>query len=362
MIRVGAIGHGDIAQRRHFPDLIDLGDRALLVAVAGRDPSRVEQVADRFGVPSWHSDIGEMLARDDIDAVMVLTPPSSHRDLVTQAIEAGKHVLVEKPLVPTLEDATQLLTTLEAQHELSPITFLPLPDVDTPEHRLVARLIAEDIVGEVTSVECHRGHSGPTHADWFYRPDLAGGGALIDLGIYAVTAVTSLLGPARTVTAQLSRHFDTRTMDDGTVIRPDVEDSALVSLLLENNLAVSVNANWNGYAGHHATRSRTTVIGREGSLQFGLADGCVYVNRADGDYARLTVPSVPADFDGGPSRRIAASTTAPRDSVVDHFVGLIEAGETSARRLEIQVHVMEILLEAYRSEWGDDLRTLETRF
>ena len=75
------------------------------------------------------------------------------------------------------------LALLQAQQALSPITFLPLPDVDTPEHRLVAQLIAEDVVGEVTSVECHRGHRGPTHADWFYRQDLSGGGALIDLGV-----------------------------------------------------------------------------------------------------------------------------------------------------------------------------------
>ena len=66
----------------------------------------------------------------------------------------------------------------------------------------------------------------------FYRKDLAGGGVLFDLGIYQVSAVVSLFGPAQTVTALCNRRFETRTMDDGTVIQPDVEDSAIVTHLL----------------------------------------------------------------------------------------------------------------------------------
>ncbi len=362
MIRIAAIGHGDIAQRRHFLQLQELGERAQLVAISGRDESSVARTAGQFDVPTWYTDVDEMLRREDIDAVLVLTPPGSHSQFAKKAIEAGKHVLVEKPLVMTFDEAAELLAALKLQQEKAPTTFFPLPDVETPEHRLVDRLLAEGVVGEATSVECHRGHRGPTHADWFYRQSLAGGGVLFDLGIYQVSAVVALLGPARTVTALCNRRFDVRTLDDGTTVEPDVEDSALVNLWLDGNLGVNINANWNGYVTHHATRCRVTIIGREGILHFGVADGGIYIHRADEDYRHITAPSEEAHFDGYPCRRIDSHASVGQASIIGNFVAMIENGDTSVRRLEMQVHVMEIIFEAYRSSEENEARVLTTRF
>ncbi len=362
MIRVASVGYGDIARRRHFPELLDLRGRAELVAIAGRDESSLEACARELGIPDRYTAADEMLARDDVDAVLILTPPDSHGPFARKAIEAGKHVLLEKPLVTSLEEAADLLRALEIQQRRKPITFLPLPHVESPEHRAVARLIAAGAIGDATGVECHRGHRGPTHADWFYRKERAGGGVLFDLGIYQVSAAVSLFGPARTVTALCGRRYETRTMDDGSTIVPDVEDSALVSLQLENGMAASVNANWNGYVTHHATRRRVTVIGREGSLHFGVDDGGIYIHRSDGDYGIVGGPSEEARFDGYACRRLVPRGGAPPPTAVGDFVNLIEAGEASTRALEMQVHVMEIVFEAYRASDANGARPLTTRF
>lgn len=362
MIRVASVGHGDIARRRHFPELLELRGRAELVAIAGRDAAALEASARAFGVRDWYTDAGEMLARDDVDAVLILTPPDSHAPFARAAVEAGKHVLLEKPMVMSVEEATGLLDSVASRRSGAPVTFLPLPHVDTPEHEAVARLIEAGAIGEATGVECHRGHRGPTHADWFYRKERAGGGVLFDLGIHQVGAVVSLFGPARAVTALCDRRFATRTMDDGSTVEPDVEDSALVSLRLENGMAASINANWNGYVGHHATRRRVTVIGREGSLHFGVDDGGIYVHRSDGDYRRIEAPSAAARFDGYPCRRLAPGGGTAPPTVVGHFVTLVEAGDASTRALEMQAHVMEIVLEAYRVSDAAAARTLATRF
>ena len=215
---------------------------------------------------------------------------------------------------------------------------------------------------ETTSVECHRGHSGPTHADWFYRKALAGGGVLFDLGIYQVSAVVSLFGPARTVTALCNRHFDSRTMDDGSVVEPDVEDSALVNLWLENRVGVTINANWNGYVPHTATRRRVTAIGRAGSVHFGMDDGTIYIHRSDGDYSQVAEPSDETLFDGYSCRRIPPQTDIASSGIVGDFISMIEAGETSIHPLERQVHVMEIIFAAYKSGSENAVRTLTTRF
>ena len=362
MIRIASVGYGDIARRRHFPELRNFVGSAQLVALAGRDEPSLSECACELGIPDWYTDSDMMLARADIDAVLILTPPESHAEYAKKAIRAGKHVMLEKPMVMSVTEASELLQCLEAQQQKQSLTFLPLPHVDIPEHRSVKRLIADGVIGEPTSVECHRGHRGPTHADWLYQKELAGGGVLFDLGIYQVTTVVSLFGPARTVTALCNRRFGSRTMDDGTVIKPDVEDSAIVSLWLENGMAVSINANWNGYVSHHATRRRVTVIGREGSLHFGVDDGCIYLHRTDENYGIIDETTEHAQFDCYSCRKLAPESDNGPSSIIGDFVDMIASEKTSTRPLKVQVHVMEIILEAYQSSEANRTKKLKTRF
>ena len=181
MIRIAAIGCGDIARRARLPALQALAGDAELVAVAGRNEGRLRACADAFGVRRTYRDTHELLAQPDVDAVLILTPPATHASLAIDALAAGKHVLLEKPMTRTLPEAQGLLDATRRHGRV----VAPLPDVASPEHALVASLLEAGAVGEVTSVESHRGHRGPTHAGWFYRSEVAGGGVLFDLGVYA---------------------------------------------------------------------------------------------------------------------------------------------------------------------------------
>jgi predicted dehydrogenase len=362
VLRIAAIGCGDIAQRRHFPQIAALQGTAELVAIAGRDQTRLRACAERFNVPGCYTDPAAMLDDAAIDAVLVLTPPDSHAKYAEMAVRAGKHVLVEKPLVTTSDEAARLRDAVRAQQSVKPVTFFALPHVGTAEHALVDRLLRAGAVGEVTSVECHRGHRGPTHASWFYQKHLAGGGVLFDLGIYGLTSVATLFGPAVSMTASCSRHFGTRTMDDGAVVTPDVEDSALISLLLADNIAVSLNANWNGCLSHHQPRARTLVIGREGLLHFGVVDGAIYIFRPDGNYQALPAGAEPALFDGYACRKFAPASLGGPPSLIADFVARIAARDVSTRSLDIQTHVLEIITQAYRASAAGPAIALTTRF
>ena len=355
-IRIAAIGHGDIAQRRHFPQLAELAGRAELVAIAGRDAGRLSACAARFGVARWSTDVASVVNDPGIDAVMVLTAPDTHGEFAEMAARAGKHVLVEKPLVPTQAEARRLAAVVRAVPR--PITFMALPFVETPDHVLAAELIARGAIGEVSAVECHRGHRGPTHAGWFYNKAQSGGGVLADLGIYHLTSIASLLGPAIRFSASLSTRFATRQMDDGTVVRPDVEDGALLSLVLESGVAASLHAHWNGSQPHTATRARMLVVGRAGSLYFGAADGLVHLWRPAGDAGAFG--GAEGVFDGYPVRSFQTASAAP--SIVRAFVERIEAGDVSTRSLNIQAHVLEIIARAYAHAERGEKTELETRF
>ena len=364
-LRIAAIGCGDIAQRRHFPDIAAMGEEVQLVAIAGRDPGRVQACAERFGVPKWYTDPAAMLADPDIDAVLILTPPDSHGEHAAMAVRAGKHVLVEKPMVTSVAQARALTQAVRTQNAKKPIVFHPLPQPATPELDLVRALIAAGVIGEVTGVECHRGHRGPTHASWFYDRGRAGGGVLMDLGIYGLTMIATLFGPALRMTASCTRRFDLRTMDDGSLVRPDVEDSALLTLQLANGIAASLTASWNGCLSHHETRMRTVVSGRAGMLHFGVADRAVYVFRPDGTDAPSSAapgpaaldiapsclaPSEASVFDGLACRRYVPDQHAPTASIIAGFAARIAAGDVSTRALDIQAHVFEIIAAAYQPE------------
>jgi predicted dehydrogenase len=339
VIRIAAVGYGDIAQRKHFPQLAELAGRAELVAIAGRDAGRMAACAARFGVGRWSTDVASVIGDPGVDAVLVLTAPDTHAEFAAMAVRAGKHVLVEKPLVPSLAEAAMLAAAVRAR----PVTFMALPFIETPDHVLAAGLIAAGAVGDVAAVECHRGHRGPTHAGWFYDRAQAGGGVLADLGIYHLTTIASLFGPAKRFTASLSTRFATRRLDDGSIVRPDVEDSAMLSLLLEGGVAASLHAHWNGSQPHTATRARVLVVGREGSLYFGAPDGMVHLWRPGGDGAGFG--GTEGVFDGLPVQSFQPEGAGA--TIMGAFVGRIEAGEHSSRSLDIQAHVLEIIALTY---------------
>ena len=292
MIRLGAIGCGDIAQRARLPDLLQYRQDAQLVAIAGRDPTRLRACAEAFDVPRTYLDTDALLAEPDIDGVLILTPPSTHAELALAAVSAGKHVLIEKPMTTTLEDAKRVLKAVETR----PVVFSPLPDVTSAEHDLVKRMVDRGAVGQVTGVECHRGHRGPTHAGWFYRKEIAGGGVLLDLGIYGLTEIASLFGPGTRLSSLCETTIPERTLDDGSTVAVDVEDVALVNIWLERGITATVHATWNGYLSHHETRTRSTIFGREGMLAYGVPGGGVYLHRPDRHLPRWR--------NGGRTRRI----------------------------------------------------------
>lgn len=344
MIRIASIGYGDIAQRSRFVELQGLSDRARLVAIAGRNESKMQQCAEKFDIPDTYTDVDEMLLRDDIDAVLVLTPPHSHAELALKVIEAGKHVLMEKPMVSDVDEAHAILNAMDGRDQLC----FPLPHVSGTRFDLIKHLVDEGAIGSVTSVEIHWGHRGPTHADWFYNKREAGGGVLVDLGIYPLGAVIYMFGKATHINGMLTRRFQTRVMDDGSVISPDVEDDAFVNLHLENKITVSLHATWNGYVSHHDTRTPITVVGRDGMIYSPAGREPIYLHRGDGKYNDISLKAETGERDGYKWNVYQPDSSQVR-GVVEEFIFRIEQGDTSQTLLEQQVHVAEIVDALYQS-------------
>jgi 1,5-anhydro-D-fructose reductase (1,5-anhydro-D-mannitol-forming) len=188
-MRWGLIGTRGYAQRSAAPG-ISASRRGELVAVLGRDPSATRDFANEMGARAF-TDIDRFLA-GGIDAVWITSPTWLHREQTTAALDAGLHVLCEKPLAPSSEDAWAVVKAASARGKILATGY---QGRYVPGHRAMARLIADGGIGNVTVARTYYGvhRSGPP-PEWRTRRPLARWGALGDIGTHHVDLLRMLLG------------------------------------------------------------------------------------------------------------------------------------------------------------------------
>jgi predicted dehydrogenase len=176
-LRLGIVGCGFVTERRHLPTLQRLPELRV-VALADADTAKCERVAARFGGPSCYADVGELLASSDVDAVAVCTPAASHAEVALPVLDAGKHVLVEKPISLSLEEADALVERAQKLPVTATVGF------NQRHHRLVREareLLRKGAVGPVTAIATRFTDARLAQPDlpaWRGRRELGGGGLL----------------------------------------------------------------------------------------------------------------------------------------------------------------------------------------
>ncbi|KPC83275.1 oxidoreductase [Streptomyces sp. NRRL S-4] len=206
-VRVGVLGASSIAARRTLPALRETPD-TVITAIASRERAKAESFASRFDCEAVHG-YERLLERDDIDAVYVSVPNALHSSWVRSALEAGKHVLAEKPLTTCAADTTAL-TRLARERGL--VLRENLAFVHHGFHRSVADLVAKGRIGQLRHVDAAFCFPPLPPQDVRYRPEL-GGGALLDAGIYPVRLAQYFLGDDLTVAGAVLRHDPASDVD-----------------------------------------------------------------------------------------------------------------------------------------------------
>ena len=187
--RVVLIGAGFIADihaesyHRFVPD-------AELVGVYSRSEEHARAFARKHGIARWFTDLEEALAQADCDVVDICVPNHLHARVTIEAANAGKHVIIEKPLCLTLEEADEMIAACKAHNRklmyAEELCF-------APKYERVRQLVREGAVGSVYYMRQCEKHSGP-HSDWFYDLDQSGGGALMDMGCHGFAWFRWMLG------------------------------------------------------------------------------------------------------------------------------------------------------------------------
>ncbi len=170
------------------------------------------------------TDYNEVLDRDDVDAVAVLTSMSSHGEIAAAALEAGKHVLVEKPMSIDLDEAASLVSLAAAGPGL--LVCAPHVVLSPTYQALWKRVVDDEEIGKVLLARARYGWSGPSWGEWYYR---TGGGPLFDLGVYNITSLIGLMGSVERVTAFAGTAIPVREVE-GEMIEVDNFDNYQILL------------------------------------------------------------------------------------------------------------------------------------
>jgi predicted dehydrogenase len=196
VIRWGVVGPGKIATK--FAEGMAAVPDGTIAAVASRAIERADAYADRFGIDGRYGDYESLAADPAIDAVYVATPHSRHAADSILFLEARKHVLCEKPLSVSAHESS---TMVQAARDNGVFLMEAMWSRFLPAYRILVDLVGERRIGDPLVVEADFGFRAPVVPDHRLFDPALGGGATLDLGVYAVQLCTLLLGPPERVVA-----------------------------------------------------------------------------------------------------------------------------------------------------------------
>ena len=262
-IRVGVIGCGSVSGR-YFPDL-KVCPYAEVVSACDIIPERAEQRAKEFQVLNHYPHISQMLAGAEFDLLVNLTDMQEHEHLNQEGIAAGKHIWSEKPIANSLDAGQAILEQAKAKGVR--VWGAPVV-VSSPQFAFMAKTIAAGSLGRIASAHADYGHTGPDWSSFFYEK---GGGSMPDLGVYNLSSLTGLLGPARSVVAMCGIVTPTRKIVGKGEIKVSEEDNAMVLLDHGNGTLSNVQCGFNffnphGHEGSKESRHTISIFGSSGSM------------------------------------------------------------------------------------------------
>ncbi len=334
-IRVGIIGAGGIA-RPHVDGYLRVADAAQVTAVADIDPGHAGRLAERAGGARVFADYREMIGSGLVDAVDICLPHHLHADAIVAAAEAGKHVLCEKPLCLTMDEARRVRAAVAA----SGITLMCSHNqLYMPPVAAARRHVQDGLLGpiyEARTTDSFYNDFDPSSMGWRASRATSGGGELIDTGYHPTYLLLYLVGrqPIE-VMAMLSRHR--LTFMEG-------EDSAQVVIRFEDGSIGSMVTSW-AYQPAGSTE-RFSVVGEAGSL---WSDGKSLFHRPrGGETVRLVEP---------PTENIETIQLAVAD-----FVACLREGRRPINTETEGIEVLKVILGAYASADQGRIISLQEMF
>ena len=331
--KVAVLGTGFIAEihlesfHRFVPD-------ADVVAVYGRNSAKAGAFAEKHGIPTWYDDLDKLLAETDAEVMDICLPNYLHHDACMKAAERNKHIIIEKPLAMTLDEADEMIAACKTRN----LKLMYAEELCfSPKYERVRALVESGAVGDVYMLKQAEKHSGP-HGAWFYQKELAGGGVMMDMGCHALAWFRWMTKNAKVKTV---------FADMKTVLHKDItdcDDNTITIVEFENGVIGVAEDSW---ARHGGMDDRIEVYGTKGvsyadlfrgnaALTYSL-NGYDYASEKAGDTKGWTFTVFEEAFNQGYPQELAHFIQCVREDLQPLVTG--EDGRT----------VLEMIYAAYQS-------------
>ncbi len=339
MMKVGMVGVGCISGI-YLKNFKETFKDVQLVAVCDLIRERAEKAQKEYNIPKIYDTMEELFADPEIDMVLNLTRPYQHYEVSKAALEAGKHVYSEKPLGADWEEGTALVKLAQEKGLWiggAPDTFMGA-GIQT-----CRKLIDEGIIGEVIGGRCvmatHGVESWHPDPDFYYQ---RGGGPVLDMGPYYITALINLLGGIKRVYATSRTTFSERLITAkphvGEIIKVNVPTHYETLITFESGVTISFLTTFDLY---NAKQANIQLYGMKGNLYvpdpncFGSEKGMKLLDGSTGEMKEL-----PLEFDYGVNSRCLG---------LDDLAAAIEQGRPPRTSYKQTYHVLEAMTGIMKS-------------
>lgn len=268
--KVALLGAGFIADI-HFESYHRFIPEAEVVAVYARNADKAKAFAEKHNIPAWFDDLDAIINESGCEVVDICLPNFLHATATLKAAAAGKHIIIEKPLAVTLEEADSMIDACKK----AGVKLMYAEELCfAPKYERVRKMVNDGGVGSIYMLKQGEKHSGP-HSDWFYNKELSGGGVLMDMGCHAIEWFRWMLHNNKAVSVYAT--MSTVLHKD----RTDCEDNSVVIIEFENGVTAIAENSW---AKHGGMDDRCEVYGTGGVVYADLFMGNAAVSYSKHGY------------------------------------------------------------------------------
>jgi predicted dehydrogenase len=321
-INVGIIGGGGVAQFVHLPIISKL-ESANLYAIAEVNKNRLKIAGEKYSTALQFHNFSEMLADENVHAIIIATPTSTHKEIALKCLKAKKDVLIEKPVALNFSEAKEISA---AAKKYNRIVMVGMNMRFRPDAMLLRSIINSKELGDLFYIRCGWLQKKSSNQKWFLDKKQSGGGVVADLGIVILDLALWMLGDdtIKSVSVQKYNHY-----------LAQVEDSAIGFIRLETGKVINFEVSWNLYS--DVDRFNLVVHGTEGSAY--LNPFRVYKK----------TESEPIDYSLNKSQNVQNLFKKSYENELKHFINAVrERGNVISTTSEAAIR-MKLLETIYKS-------------
>lgn len=268
--KVAILGAGFISDI-HLESYHRFIPEAEVVAVYARNIEKAEAFASKHSIPSWYDSLDVIIHESGCEVVDICLPNFLHCEATLKAAAAGKHIIIEKPLAVTLEEADEMIAACDK----AGVKLMYAEELCfAPKYERVRQMAKEGAIGEIFMLKQSEKHSGP-HSDWFYDVNLSGGGVLMDMGCHAVEWFRWMLGNAKVTSVYATM---STVLHKG---RTQGEDNSIMIIEFENGVTCMAENSW---AKHGGMDDKSEVYGTGGVVYADLFMGNAAISYSKSGY------------------------------------------------------------------------------